>query len=77
MTELIRQIELYQKLKGLSDVALARMLDINNAYLGRIKRGLRQPGRKALQALAKIPELNMAVYKYLSTNDKVEAVKGE
>ncbi len=66
---LIEQIELYQKLKGLSNVVLAGMLGVHNAHLSRIKRGERQPGRKLLQALATIPELNMAVYRYLSTEE--------
>jgi len=65
---LFRQIDNIQKLKGLNDKQLAESLGIDSSTVSKIKHGIRQPGRKFIQALSRVyPELRMDIYQYISS----------
>lgn len=71
MEELIEAINKYQREKNLNDAQFALLLGIDRSTVSLVKRGLRMPGRKFLQAIScKVPELRRDVMNYMSLSQE-------
>lgn len=70
LEKLIKVVEGYQEAEGLSNVKLGAKIGIDHSHISLFKRGLRDPGRKFLQALMTLsPALRMAVIEYMSVDE--------
>ena len=64
--DLLDALETKQKTEGLSNLMFARKLNISDVFMGMLKSGQREPGKKFLGAVCvEYPDLQLHVVNYL------------